>query len=255
MFTVVIAISIPATRGFWNIGEAGVYISALIAGPVIGGIAGGVGSALADVFLGYAYYAPGTLVIKGAEGFITGFIYHSIIRRIRGTSEPYVSREEIGYEESIEEGYVGGYIWRLYICILVSSITGVVIFVTYLFGSEIGFIDVSLVFEPLGRSIEFRIHFAYLMLFICILGGATIVLILLERELHLMILACLLGGFVMVFGYFVYETLILSGEVALIEVLPNFMQSIIGIILAIPVVKKLEEMGALDKYRELMGEV
>ena len=41
---------------------------------VIGGIAGGVGSALADILLGYAIYAPATLIIKGLEGFIIGVI-------------------------------------------------------------------------------------------------------------------------------------------------------------------------------------
>ena len=72
--TMVIAFPIPATSGFINIGDAVVMITGLLFGPIIGGIAGGIGSSLADLFLGYVYYAPATLVIKGLEGFLVGLI-------------------------------------------------------------------------------------------------------------------------------------------------------------------------------------
>ena len=72
--TMVIAFPIPATNGFINIGDAVVMITGLMFGPIIGCIAGGVGSSLADLFLGYAIYAPATLVIKGLEGFFVGLI-------------------------------------------------------------------------------------------------------------------------------------------------------------------------------------
>ena len=72
--TMVIAFPIPATNGFINIGDAVVMITGLMFGPIIGGIAGGIGSSLADLFLGYAIYAPATLIIKGLEGFFVGLI-------------------------------------------------------------------------------------------------------------------------------------------------------------------------------------
>jgi uncharacterized membrane protein len=68
------AFPIPATKGFINLGDAGVMITGLLLGPVIGGLAGGIGSALADILLGYAIYAPATLIIKGLEGFVIGII-------------------------------------------------------------------------------------------------------------------------------------------------------------------------------------
>jgi len=74
VLTMLIAIPIPATQGFINIGDAGVMIAGLLLGPVIGGLAGGIGSALADIFLGYTIYAPATLIIKGLEGFVIGII-------------------------------------------------------------------------------------------------------------------------------------------------------------------------------------
>lgn len=74
VLTMLIVIPIPGTQGFINIGDAGVMIAGLLLGPIIGGLAGGIGSALADIFLGYTIYAPATLIIKGLEGFVIGII-------------------------------------------------------------------------------------------------------------------------------------------------------------------------------------
>jgi uncharacterized membrane protein len=67
-------ITIPATSGYFNFGETIIYIAALVFGPFTGALAGGVGSALADAYLGYVPFAPGTLAIKGLEGTIVGFL-------------------------------------------------------------------------------------------------------------------------------------------------------------------------------------
>jgi len=72
--TYLIMIPIPATSGYFNIGDVFVIISGLIFGPVVGGLAGGIGSALSDLLGGYYFYAPFTLVIKGAEGLVAGYI-------------------------------------------------------------------------------------------------------------------------------------------------------------------------------------
>lgn len=66
------AIPIPATRGFFNLGEVAIYVAAVAFGPVVGMLAGGVGSALADIWYQAPYYAPFTLVIKGLEGYVVG---------------------------------------------------------------------------------------------------------------------------------------------------------------------------------------
>lgn len=62
--TMVIHITIPATGGYVNIGDTLVLLCAWLIGGIYGGLAAGIGSALADVFLGGLEYAPGTLVIK-----------------------------------------------------------------------------------------------------------------------------------------------------------------------------------------------
>jgi len=73
----VISIPFPPTRGYFNLGDAMVMLSGLLFGARLGGIAGGVGSAISDVLLGYAYFSPLTLFIKGTEGFLTGLIGNS----------------------------------------------------------------------------------------------------------------------------------------------------------------------------------
>lgn len=64
----------PATRGYTNVGDIMIFVSALTFGPLVGGFAGGVGSALADIISGYGIFAPFTFFIKGAEGAIAGVI-------------------------------------------------------------------------------------------------------------------------------------------------------------------------------------
>ena len=72
--TMLIQIPIPATEGFFNVGDAMVMVASLTFGPVVGGLAGGVGSALADALGGWYTWVPFTLIIKGAEGIVAGLI-------------------------------------------------------------------------------------------------------------------------------------------------------------------------------------
>jgi|SRR3989304_4138163 len=72
--TFIVQIPNPATRGYINFGDIMIFISALTFGPIVGGFAGSVGSAIADVASGYGYFAPFTFVIKGAEGVLAGFL-------------------------------------------------------------------------------------------------------------------------------------------------------------------------------------
>ncbi len=77
---------IPATLGYFNFGDVLIFTMALTFGPVVGGIGGGVGSSLSDVLGGFSTFAPFTLVIKGLEGVVAGFIAD---RRFRGS--PYAA--------------------------------------------------------------------------------------------------------------------------------------------------------------------
>lgn len=70
--TMSIQIPVPQTRGYINLGDTLIVAFALLFGARVGALAGGVGSALADLLSGYAHWAPFTLVIKGIEGLIIG---------------------------------------------------------------------------------------------------------------------------------------------------------------------------------------
>ena len=72
--TMLIQIPIAPTRGYLNFGDILVFTSALLFGKFVGGLAGGIGSAMADIITGYAYFSPYTLIIKGLEGFLAGAI-------------------------------------------------------------------------------------------------------------------------------------------------------------------------------------
>lgn len=72
--TMMIHIPMPATNGYINLGDGMVLLSAFLLGPVYGMAAGGLGSMLADILLGYASYAPGTLVIKGLMALCAALI-------------------------------------------------------------------------------------------------------------------------------------------------------------------------------------
>ncbi|MBM7556631.1 ECF transporter S component [Halanaerobacter jeridensis] len=72
--TYLIRIPIPATSGYINAGDSMIFLASIVFGPQVGLIAGGLGSALADLLAGYAQYAPITLVVKGLEGWVVGKI-------------------------------------------------------------------------------------------------------------------------------------------------------------------------------------
>ena len=72
--TFLIQFPVPATGGYIDIGDVMIFISALTFGPIVGGIAGGIGSFISDTVSGYLLYAPFTLIIKGLEGTISGSI-------------------------------------------------------------------------------------------------------------------------------------------------------------------------------------
>ena len=67
--TVLITIPLPAS-GYFNTGDVFVLLSAWCLGPIYGVVASAIGSALGDLFLGYALYAPVTFFVKGLTAFV-----------------------------------------------------------------------------------------------------------------------------------------------------------------------------------------
>lgn len=70
--TLIIRIPNPM-GGYFNVGDVMIFVAALTFNPLIGGVAGGLGSALADI-IGFPLFAIPTLIIKGIEGLLAGLI-------------------------------------------------------------------------------------------------------------------------------------------------------------------------------------
>ena len=57
--------------GYAHLGDVGIVLASLVMGP-FAAVPAALGSTIADLLAGYVTYAPFTLVIKGAMGFILG---------------------------------------------------------------------------------------------------------------------------------------------------------------------------------------
>lgn len=67
---------IPLPYGFANLGDAAVLLAGGVLGGPYGIVAAALGSALADILLGFTVYAPATLVIKGVMAALFWVLYN-----------------------------------------------------------------------------------------------------------------------------------------------------------------------------------
>ena len=94
-------IPIPATSGYFNVGETVIYVAALVFGASVGALSGGIGAMLADIYLGFGLFAPGTLVIKGIEGAIVGFLNLKLKKHIQNVTLCAVISVIVGGSEMV----------------------------------------------------------------------------------------------------------------------------------------------------------
>jgi uncharacterized membrane protein len=74
VFTLLVRVPIPATQGYFNFSDVAIYFAAFSFGPVIGFIAGGLGTAIADLIGGYPQWAVLSLLAHGLQGFVAGWL-------------------------------------------------------------------------------------------------------------------------------------------------------------------------------------
>jgi uncharacterized membrane protein len=79
--TLLFVVPIPATSGYFNLGETLIYVAALLFGPLVGAIAG-AGASIADILVA-PQFAPGTFTIKAIEGFLVGYLTRKLNRKIK----------------------------------------------------------------------------------------------------------------------------------------------------------------------------
>ena len=76
-------VKIPSPlKGYINLGDCMVLAAGFVLSPVYGFMAAGLGSMLADLFAGYALYAPVTFLIKGVMALIVCFGVRYFARRM-----------------------------------------------------------------------------------------------------------------------------------------------------------------------------
>ncbi|MGR8861935.1 ECF transporter S component [Leuconostoc citreum] len=68
----VVKIPVPATNGFVNLVEAGIFVAAMLGGAKSGMIVGGLSGLLLDLFAGYPQWMFFSLIIHGLEGLVVG---------------------------------------------------------------------------------------------------------------------------------------------------------------------------------------
>lgn len=71
--TLLVRVPIPATGGYFNLGDTFVMLSALLFGPLAGLITGLCGPAIADL-IGFPQFVPATGITKGLEGLVVGLL-------------------------------------------------------------------------------------------------------------------------------------------------------------------------------------
>lgn len=69
----IVRIPVPATNGFVNLVETGIFLTAMLGGPRSGLIVGGLSGLLLDLLAGYPQWMIFSLVIHGMEGLVVGY--------------------------------------------------------------------------------------------------------------------------------------------------------------------------------------
>lgn len=88
--TMIIKIPSPL-KGYINLGDCIVLIAGWLLSPAYGFASAGIGSALADIFSGYAMYAPATFVIKGLMAIIACLSFKGIHKKFGDTVSRVIS--------------------------------------------------------------------------------------------------------------------------------------------------------------------
>ncbi|MBN2150717.1 MAG: ECF transporter S component [Candidatus Lokiarchaeota archaeon] len=214
-----VVLSPPLPAGFFNFGEAVIYLAAMLLGPVnlrgtrvplgalVTGFAGSIGAMLGDAILGYPQYIPATLVLKFFEGLVAGLLFKGLKARMN--------------EETLASG-------RTTVRVLMSG---------FLIAAAVIIIGVN--YDPGATALWITIgSFFIVIVCISIVRG--------KIPVYYMVMAMLAGGIIMVVGYFVYELYVLKVATAFMTLPWNTVQALVGIIVAVPVYQAAQRARVLN---------
>jgi uncharacterized membrane protein len=172
---------------------------------------------LLTLHFGYAQYAPATLVIKGAEGFIVG----------------YLSWRTMAYTK---KG------WRVFSFIIGIAVALLVGWVGMNYYS--GDIEASFGLPMLGYQL-IRLNIPVVAWLIVAIGALILIFLssfFVRPIAGWLAVSVLVGGLVMITGYFLYEALLFGTGAALIEVPVNIGQLMAGLLVSIPVARSISRL-------------
>lgn len=263
--TAIFALAIVSSNGYFNFGESMVYLSSLVGGPLVGMVAGAIGSALSDIITGYGFYAPGTFFIKGIEGYVAGYLFLKLrklnkndVKRVYAFFSAFFILLSIVLTTPSLWGLVGN---------LVDN--GNINFGNFPF--DLGNYNFSLLlnlYTPqinafnitnLGNFIiwnptyyQLDIPGISLIILSILFVGLIWFLYVYYGEKSKIIISSAVAGSLMVIGYFLYETIILSltPAQAFGELPFNVLQVIVGIVIALPIYTFLINAGIISSTDE-----
>jgi len=90
VFTIIVKIPTP-TKGYLNLCDLAICFIAFTFSPMTALIAGGLGTAIADIISGYPQWAPISFIVHGLEGFIVALIVKRSAQEISdGVKVPFI---------------------------------------------------------------------------------------------------------------------------------------------------------------------
>ena len=98
-------IRIPTIKGYVHIGDCMVIASGIILGPVLGGLAAGIGSMLADLLGGYYVFSVATFVIKFLAALAAGLTFNFVKKVSKKYNLPAVIAAGFASEIIVVLGY------------------------------------------------------------------------------------------------------------------------------------------------------
>lgn len=75
VFSLTAFFQIPLAIGYFNFGDIVILFASIFFHPILGAISGSLGAALGDLYGGYFYFIPFTLLAKAGEALIAGYLF------------------------------------------------------------------------------------------------------------------------------------------------------------------------------------
>lgn len=216
--TSIIQIPIPFTGGYIHAGDMCIFVAGILLGPLYGGLAAGIGSALADLLGGYPQWVIYTLIIKTIMGALIGYFAHPKVK-----IKPYL------------------------IATMALWTASLLAFIVSVKGTQLDFIQKNVENLESLESAQTAVSSLNMQLLWVAIGIPVLILglWLLKRKYHItlnQIFAMVISGIWMVLGYYLASAIMYGSLIVPIFSVPwNIVQFGVGAILAFAVVAALEK--------------